>query len=195
MPFLRIVALNQLEVELRAQLHGSALASGRYRLGGEDFTQCSDKAGSVFRTAEIGWVRKICVVESVIGFEAQLEVARLVDVDSLLQRHVAVVDSRAIEWVAAGRAELSRSRKRERCRIEPKLARIASRVGDAQGSTGAGGAVGTSVERDIKVARERCPGEIKNRNRQAVLQRVNTTQAPIVGQRLPAMRELVEGQR
>src|SRR6202041_2250937 len=95
-----------LEVYLCPELHYPAVAVCRKRSDTEDLSEGGRVCrGSIFvGKARSGWVRKIRVVEGVKGFKAQFNVLRLVDVNLLLNRHVAVVEARPFERVAIGAA-------------------------------------------------------------------------------------------
>src|ERR1700688_1374643 len=135
------------------------------------------------------------MVESVIGFEAQFEVPRFVDVDSLLQRQVAVIDSRTIQRVAFGRAQSPGSRNRESRRIEVKVAAVGSGastargmsrivvsgISNAQGSAGEDLLARTREEPNVIVASVRIITEVEYANRSPVLHRVDAGQVPVVG--------------
>src|SRR6202041_1290566 len=119
-----------LEVYLCPELHYPSVSVCRKRSDTEDLSEGGRACrGSIFvGKAWSGWVRKIRVVEGVKGFKAQFNVLRLVDVNLLLNRHVAVVDARAIERVAIGAANAtagSPNRKDRRAIREPEIARTA----------------------------------------------------------------------
>src|ERR1039458_9415106 len=141
------------------------LGSAAFAVGGDRFgriypSKSSKQALDVIGVeAIIGWVGKVRVVEGAVGFQAQFEVARFIDVNPLLQRHVAIIDSRAIDRVAAGGSQCPGSGNRESRWIEVEVVRVVSAVvsgiPDSKRSAGAHGLARACEEPNIVVASDR----------------------------------------